>query len=74
LGVSYAGSSAVFPNFFERDPNLNLINTSRPKPQTAYEKIMIVWMIFGSCYVRVQCQQSIIFSSTYATDRHRQAV
>jgi len=30
-----------FPNFFERDPNLNLVNTSRPKPQRM-KKIMIV--------------------------------
>ena len=27
-----------FPNFFEGDPNLSLVNSLRPKPQTAYEK------------------------------------
>jgi len=27
-----------FPNLFEHDPNLSVVNTSRPKPQTAYEK------------------------------------
>jgi len=27
-----------FPNFFEPVPNLSLVNTSRPKPQTTYEK------------------------------------
>jgi len=27
-----------FPNVFERDPNLSLVNTSRPKPQTTYER------------------------------------
>ena len=48
-----------FPTFFERDPNLSLVNTSRFKPQTTYEKIMIVWMIFYSKLLnRFQCQQS----------------
>jgi len=27
-----------FPNFFERDPNLNLLNASRPMSQTTYDK------------------------------------
>jgi len=27
-----------FLNFFERNPNLCLADTSRPKPQTTYEK------------------------------------
>ena len=30
--------SHLVPKFFERDPNLSLVNTSRPKPQTTYEK------------------------------------
>ena len=30
------GLSQRFPNFSERDPNLSLVNISRPKPQTAY--------------------------------------
>jgi len=30
-----------FPNFFERSPNLSLMNT----PQTTYEKIMIVGLL-----------------------------
>jgi len=37
-----------FSNFFERDPNLNLLNASRPMPQTTYEKTIIVWMNFSS--------------------------
>jgi len=37
-----------FSTFLERDPNLRLVNTSRFKFQTTYEKIMIVCMIFGS--------------------------
>jgi len=31
-----------FLDFFERDPNLSLVNSSRFKPQTTYENIMIV--------------------------------
>jgi len=27
-----------FPNLFERDPNLNLLNGSRLMPQTTYDK------------------------------------
>jgi len=27
-----------FPNFFERDPNLNLLKASQPMPQTTYDK------------------------------------
>jgi len=27
-----------FSNFFERDPNLNLLNTLQPMPQTTYDK------------------------------------
>jgi len=30
--------SQRLPDNFERDPNLGLVNISRPKPQTAYEK------------------------------------
>jgi len=30
--------SQRFPNFFERDPNPNLLNASRPMSQTTYEK------------------------------------
>jgi len=39
-----------FPYFSERDPNLSLVNISRPKPQTAYlnmKNALIAWMIFG---------------------------
>jgi len=35
------------PNFFERSPNLNLLNASRPMPQATYD-IISVWMIFSS--------------------------
>jgi len=67
-----------FPNVFERNPNLSLVNISRPKPQLAYadmKKIMVVCMILAvRCYVRFQCQQSTLSLSTYATERHRQAV
>jgi len=31
-------STACLPNFFERDPNLSLMNIWRPKPQPTYEK------------------------------------
>jgi len=34
-------------NYFECDPNLSLVSTSRPKPQTTYEEKKD-WMIFGS--------------------------
>ena len=27
-----------FPSFYERDTNLSLVNSSRPKPQTANKK------------------------------------
>jgi len=27
-----------FPDFFEHNPNLNLLNASRPMPQTTYDK------------------------------------
>jgi len=37
-----------FANSVKRDPNLSLVSTSQPKPQTAYETLMIVYMIFGS--------------------------
>jgi len=50
-GVRVMGCKGLrqqLPNFFERDPNMSLVNTSRPKPLKAYEKIMIVWMMFGS--------------------------
>ena len=33
---------------FLRMTQISLANTSWPKPQTTYEKILIVWMIFGS--------------------------
>ena len=36
-----------FPNFSKRDPNLSLVNSSLPKPQIAFEKIMIVWMVLA---------------------------
>jgi len=41
-------ATPAVPNIFERYPNVILVNTSRFQPQTTYEKIMIVWMIFGS--------------------------
>jgi len=41
-------STAWFLNIFEHDPDLSLLNTWWPKPQTTYEKIMMVWMIFDS--------------------------
>ena len=40
------------PYFFERSPNLGLVNTRRPKTQTTYEKKTIVWMISG---IHLQC-------------------
>jgi len=47
------GSERRFPNFFELDPNLSLVNISRPKTQTAHfnmKEISIVRMIFAdSC-------------------------
>ena len=64
-----------FPTFLERDQNLSLVNTSRFKPQTRYEEIKVVWMIFhGKLLCRFQCQQSALFSSMYATDRHKEVV
>jgi len=37
-----------FPNIFEHDPNLSLVNSSWSKLWITYEKTMVVWMIFGS--------------------------
>ena len=66
------------PNFFERGPNLSLVNTSRPMPQTTYEKASVVWMFFCSklliSFLGSPIQESTVFSSVYATHRRRQAV
>ena len=66
--------STVSKLFWAR-PNLSLVNISRPKPQTTYEK-MIVWMNLGS-----KLLSSFLMSTIYSflkcpryVDRHRQAV
>jgi len=67
--------TAYFPNIFERDPNLALVNTSRSKPQQRrYEKINNC-SLYGWFWQQVaKFFSSTFFSSTYATSRHRQAV
>jgi len=43
--------SVLFPNIFEGDPNLSLVNLLWPKPQTVcvhISKVIIVWMMFDS--------------------------
>jgi len=59
-----------FPNVFEREPNLSLVNILRRKNNDC----TILHFLAVSCYFRYQCQQSTLFSSTYATDGHKQAV
>jgi len=50
-----------FPTVFELDSYLGLVNTSRFKPQTTYEKILIVWMIFSSNFAK-----SFLMSAIYS--------
>jgi len=49
------------PKFFERGPNQTLVNTSRPMPQTTYEKNNICMDDFSS-----KLQSSILMSDIYS--------
>jgi len=52
-----------FPNFFERDSNLSLVNTSCPKPEKR-------WMIFGRKLLRSFSRSAIFSFLKYL--RHKQ--
>jgi len=72
----YTARRAAVPTFFERGPNLNLVNIWRPKPQTAYEKNndCIVRIIFGNKLLSSFLMSAIDSFLKYIRYRQRRAV
>jgi len=72
--LAFVYSSNGFKKDFKRLRRNGLVNISRFKPRTRYEKIMIVWMILAvSCYV-VFNVSNLLFSQvcTLQTDTEKQ--